>query len=95
MTMSITMMNPSPSWKTVLCLCTNLNPSVLQLLNRSTFCVIYSISSTLEKSRGPSGARLLGSGPSGLLDNVLHALRPLRPCDTSNGAMIRQCIRDF
>ena len=26
-------------------------------------------------------------GPSGLLDNVLHALRALRPCDPRNGAM--------
>ena len=28
--------------------------------------------------------RLLGCGPSGLLDNVLHALRALRPCDSRN-----------
>ena len=34
------------------------------------------------------GARLLGSGPSGLLDFVLHAFRALRPCDPRNGAMI-------
>ena len=45
-----------------------------------------------QKSRGPSGARLLGSCPLGLLDNVLQALRP---CDPRNGAMIGQCIRDF
>ena len=37
---------------------------------------------------GPFGARLLGCGPSGLLDVVLRALRPLRPCDPRNGAMI-------
>ena len=41
-----------------------------------------------KKSRGPSGARLLGSSPLGLLDFVLHALRALRPCDPRNGAMI-------
>ena len=28
------------------------------------------------------------SGPSGLLDNVLHALRALRPCDPRNSAMM-------
>ena len=27
-------------------------------------------------------------GPSGLLDNVLHALRALRPCDPRNSAMM-------
>ena len=31
--------------------------------------------------QGPSGPRLLGCGPSGPLDNVLYALRALRPCD--------------
>ena len=41
-----------------------------------------------QKSRGPSGPRRLDSGPSGLLDNVLHALQALRPCDPRNGAMI-------
>ena len=34
-----------------------------------------------KKSRGPSGAQILGSSPLGLTDNVLHALRTLRPCD--------------
>ena len=43
-----------------------------------------------QKFRCPSGARLLGSGPLGLLDNVLHALRALRPCDPRNGAMSGQ-----
>ena len=47
------------------------------------------------KSRSPYGAPLLGSDPSGLLDNVLHALRALRPCDPCNGAMIGQCIREI
>ena len=37
---------------------------------------------------GPSGPRLLGCGPSGLLDNVLHALRALTPCDPRNRAMM-------
>ena len=31
-------------------------------------------------------------GPSGLLDFVLCALRALRPCDPSKGAMIGQCV---
>ena len=35
-----------------------------------------------------SVAQLLGCGPSGLLDNVLHALRALRPCDSCNSAMM-------
>ena len=34
-------------------------------------------------------------GPSGLLDNVHHALRALRPCDPRNSAMMGQCVRDF
>ena len=33
-------------------------------------------------------------GPSGLLDNVLHALRALRPCDPRNSA-ISPKIRNF
>ena len=32
--------------------------------------------------------RSLGCGPLGLLDNVLHALRALRPCDPRNSAMM-------
>ena len=36
----------------------------------------------------PAGPRLLGCGPSGLLDNVLHALRALRSCDPRNSAMM-------
>ena len=35
-----------------------------------------------------SSYRLLGCNPSGLLDNVLHALRALRPCDPRNSAMM-------
>ena len=35
-----------------------------------------------------------GLGPSGLLDNVLHALRALRPCDPRNSA-ISPKIRNF
>ena len=37
---------------------------------------------------GPSGPRLLGCGPSGLLDFVLSALRALRPCDPRISAMM-------
>ena len=33
-----------------------------------------------------------GRGPSGLLDSVLHALWPLRPCDPRIGKMIGQCL---
>ena len=44
---------------------------------------------------GPSGARLLGSGPLGRLDTALHALRPLRPCDPRNGAFIGQCMKEI
>ena len=46
------------------------------------------------KSRGPPGPtsrlRPFGPalGPSGLLDNVLHALRALRPCDPRINAMM-------
>ena len=39
---------------------------------------------------GPSGPWLLGCGPSGLLDNVLHALWVLRPCDPRINAMMGQ-----
>ena len=54
-----------------------------------------------QKFRGPpelraptSSLRPFGPalGPSGLLDNVLHALRVLRPCDPRNSAMMGQCI---
>ena len=34
------------------------------------------------------GSRSLGCGPSGLLDNVLHALRALRPCDSTISQML-------
>ena len=37
----------------------------------------------------PCGPRLLGCGPSDLLDNVLHALLALRPCDPRNSTMMR------
>ena len=40
----------------------------------------------LEES-GPVGPLLLVGGPSGLLDFVLRALRPLRPCDPRNDAL--------
>ena len=40
------------------------------------------------KSRWPSGPGLLGCGPSGLLDNVLHAVRALRRCDPRISAMM-------
>ena len=40
------------------------------------------------KSRGPPTSRLWPFGPAlglkGLLDNVFHALRALRPCDPRN-----------
>ena len=39
-------------------------------------------------TKSPSGARLLGSGTSGLLNFVLHALRALRLFDPRNGEMI-------
>ena len=29
------------------------------------------------------------------IDNLLHALWALRPCDPRNGAMIGQCIREI
>ena len=42
-----------------------------------------------------SGPRLLGCGPLGLLDNVLHALGAHKQCDPRNSAMMRQCISDY
>ena len=36
---------------------------------------------------GHVGPRLQVSSPSGLLEFVLRALRPLRPCDPRNGAL--------
>ena len=40
--------------------------------------------------------RLLGCGPWGLLDNFLHALRALRPCDPRNSLFkINFFISDF
>ena len=48
-----------------------------------------------QKPKGPSGARLLGSGPSGLLNFVLHALWVLRSCDPRNSAMIGLCVREI
>ena len=53
-------------------------------------CIIYNTRS-LGALRAPtSRMRPFGPslGPSGLLDNVLHALRALRPCDPRNIAMI-------
>ena len=38
--------------------------------------------------------RLRPLGPPGLLDNVLHALRALRPCDPRINAMMGWCIGD-
>ena len=37
----------------------------------------------------------VSSGPSGLLDNILHSLRALRPCDLRNSAMMGQCLREI
>ena len=48
-----------------------------------------------QKSRGLSGTRLQGSGPSSPLDFVLHGLCALRPCDPRNNAMIGQYIREI
>ena len=71
-----------------------------EFISTSTFNSIESLSSThnnsnyfiqYENTRSlgvPPGPDFLGSGPSGLLDNVLHALWALRPCDPRNGSMI-------
>ena len=39
-------------------------------------------------TRSLGALRLLGCGPSGLLDNVLHALWAFRPCDPRISAMM-------
>ena len=51
----------------------------------------YTFTRSLGALRAPtSSLRPFGPalGPSGLLDNVLHALRALRPCDPHNSAMM-------
>ena len=56
----------------------------------------YYITRSLGALRAPT-SRLRPFGPalgtSGLLDNVLHALRALRPCDTCISA-IKKCFWD-
>ena len=66
------------------------SPNFVTNLSPLTLGLLYVCTRSLGALRAPtSRLRPFGPslGPSGLLDNVLHALRALRPCDPRNSAM--------